>query len=639
MKKEYVSLIHYLCDASHAVTSKQLAMQLGISVRTIKNYVNTLNTLANEKMIISSHAGYRIHKKIAMQLLDNNTNDIPQTSEERGFYIIKQLLINHASHVNIFDLCEELYVSYSTLKNDLIRMNVSFSNFHISFSCENDMIILKGTEKNKRRLVSYVIFEETNNTFMSIENIRDVFGFTDIEKISFIILSTFKKYNYYLNEFSKMSLLLHIVIMINRMKEGNIVSSMTENFIIEDPIEHDLVYELCNCFEKDFSITFNQSEQFEIYMLFKTNANCPIPSNQKTLQRMVDKTIMKLAKDMVEKINELYYIDLSHENFLIPFTLHLNNLIVRAKNNSYTKNPMTQNIKVSCPTVYDIAIYISLELMEKYNIQIIEDEVTFLALHIGSEIERQKTNEEKIKCLLLCPEYMNMNAQIYNQLLLEFSHQIDIIKTITTVDELAMYDFDMCITTIPVAIKMPNEVILVSPFMQQQDKNKIYDTIGKVNHYRKSQILKHNFSDFFNASLFVTDTSINNKDEIIHILADKMLEMHYVDETFEEKVHIRENAASTAFDQIAIPHAMKMEALKTSIGVCISKKGIRWNNRTVHIVLLLAINKADKRIFHDLYEILVELFNNNTIINLVKECKTFTDFENVITVTNTQISL
>ena len=61
-----------------------------------------------------------------------------------------------------------------------------------------------------------------------------------------------------------------------------------------------------------------------------------------------------------------------------------------------------------------------MELMQRFHVDINEDEVTFLALHIGADIERQKTNDGKIQCILLCPDYMNMTASIYNKLLIDF---------------------------------------------------------------------------------------------------------------------------------------------------------------------------------------------------------------------------
>lgn len=630
MKKEYLALIRYLMDKEKPVTSKELAKKLEVSVRSIKNYVNALNILANERMIVSSNNGYLIHSYIAQRLIENENVTIPQSSEERIFYIVKQLLIAHASHLDLYELCDNLYVSYSTLKTDIAKMNKAFSNFHVSFTCEGDVLRLVGSEKNKRKLVSYVMYEETNNKFMTTDIIKDVFDAIPVEKMTKIIIQTFKKYNYYINDFSQINLLLHFAIIVDRIKQGNEVTTKTETFIIEDTNERELLKEIYSLLENEFHIVLNDSERFEIYMLFKTNANYSIPSNQETLRKIVGDEMITLAIDIVNKVNEYYYINLYSENFLTPFTLHLKNLILRASNGTYTKNPMTKSIKNSCPTVYDIAIYISIEIMERYNIYINEDEVTFLALHIGAEIERQKTNNEKIKCIIFCPDYMGLGSQIYNQLLLEFGHQIDIIKTISTEKELYNYSFDMCITTIKLESKIKREVILISPFINQQDKTEIYEAISRINSHRKNWILKKNFHQFFSSELFISNPKEYTKDEIIHRLSNHMVDLHYVDENFEEKVCIRENAASTAFDNIAIPHSMKMEAIKTSISVCISKRGIVWGKQIVNVVLLVAINRADKQIFHDLYEALVELFSEPKVFALVKECRNFTDFENVI---------
>lgn len=73
-----------------------------------------------------------------------------------------------------------------------------------------------------------------------------------------------------------------------------------------------------------------------------------------------------------------------------------------------------------------------------------------------------------------------------------------------------------------------------------------------------------------------------------------------------------------------------MDAIKTSIAVGVSKKGIQWGNHTVHLVFLLAINKADKKDFRNLYESLINIFSDKHILQEVKNCQTFQDFENLV---------
>ena len=59
----------------------------------------------------------------------------------------------------------------------------------------------------------------------------------------------------------------------------------------------------------------------------------------------------------------------------------------------YSKNPMLDSIKISCPTIYDISTFIAYQLTLSFHENVNEDEIAFIALHVGTEIERQKKEE------------------------------------------------------------------------------------------------------------------------------------------------------------------------------------------------------------------------------------------------------
>ncbi|TDW26324.1 BglG family transcriptional antiterminator [Breznakia blatticola] len=630
MNKKYVDVIELLYNKNTSVTSKEIANSLGISVRTVKNYVSAINLEHGESLIYSSNNGYQINRSSCAKYLEKDTSYIPQTSEERSFEIIKRILIEHCLQLNIYDLSEDLFVSYSTIKKDISRMNHTFSNFHVEFVIVNDAIQIIGKEKNKRKLVSYVLYEETNKNFMNAEIISNSFDTLPIERINHIIVSTFEKYNYYINDFSRVNLLLHFAIIIDRILSGHSMDVQNESFQIDDENERSLVNELCHTFENEFHISFETSERYEVYMLFKTNANYSLPTNDETLHKIIGLDILSLAKRIVEKINDYYFINLDNENFVTPFALHLKNLILRASNKQYTKNPMAESIKSSCPTVYDIAILMAVEIQNQFHVDINEDEIAFLALHVGAEIERQKVNDSKLKVILICPNYMKIAGQLYNDLLISFGNQIDIVKTINAEEELHKYSFDMCITVVKINAPIWQEVVLIPPFIKQPEKNDIYAAIHKVQIDKQNRILKNEFHRFFSKDLFLVDPEFKDKNELINIMSDALIELNYVPEDYTEKIFARENAASTIFGNIAIPHAMKMEAFKTCVYVCVSKKGIDWGTQKANVILLIAINKTDSRIFHELYEALIGLFSREEVVNLAKNCTTFEEFEKLI---------
>lgn len=640
MKKKEQELLNYLSEFNKPIRSAEIANALDISVRSVKNYVHNINSLYGKNIILSSRNGYELNLQNNYSLvLTNSSEQIPQTLEERSFFIIKQLVLNHSAHIEIFDLCDSLCVSYSTVKSIISKMNKTYSSYNLEFYCEHDCVRIKGDEINKRKLLSYVINEESKSSIMNVDVLKDNFASIDVEKLQNIIFNTFKKYNYYLNDFSSMNLLLHLLIIVDRELNGNELNDGRNEVSIDNQVELNFLNEFIEQLETTFTISINKYERFEIYMLFKTNANFSIEDSSKKLKELVGDNIIQLIDEYVEDINNIYMVDLSSKAFKTPFTLHLKNLLLRAQSGKYTSNPMAETIKNNSPLIFDIAIYISLDLAERFNIKINEDETAFLAMHIGSEIERQADNKDKIPVAILCPNYHNMADQIMNSLMLNFGNQLNMVGSIHNENDFYTLNNPVSIlfTTIPVTTKIintntnePLDVVLISPLNLKSQFSIIQNAILQAQEKYRDRKLKVKFNDFFEQSLFVVDSKLKNKKQVLTKLCDCLLVQNYVDTNFEESVYKRENAAGTAFGNVAIPHSIEMNAIKTSIAVAISKEGIQWNSNIVHIVLLLAINKADRRSFRALYESLISLFSEDKVIQEIRNCTSFDEFKSII---------
>lgn len=640
MKKKEQELLNYLSEFNKPIRSAEIANALDISVRSVKNYVHNINSLYGKNIILSSRNGYELNLQNNYSLvLTNSSQQIPQTLEERSFFIIKQLVLNHSAHIEIFDLCDSLCVSYSTVKSIISKMNKTYSSYNLEFYCEHDCVRIKGDEINKRKLLSYVINEESKSSIMNVNVLKDNFASIDVEKLQNIIFTTFKKYNYYLNDFSSMNLLLHLLIIVDRELNGNELNDGQNEVSIDNQVELNFLNEFIEQLETTFDISINKYERFEIYMLFKTNANFSIEESSKKLKELVGDNIIELIDKYVEDINNIYMVDLSSKAFKTPFTLHLKNLLLRAQSGKYTSNPMAEIIKNNSPLIFDIAIYISLDLAERFHIKINEDETSFLAMHIGSEIERQADNKDKVPVAILCPNYHNMADQIMNSLMLNFGNQLNMVGSIPSENDFNTLNNPVSIlfTTIPVTTKIMNtstneplDVVSISPLNLNSQFSIIQNAILQAQEKYRDRKLKVKFNDFFEQSLFVVDSKLKNKKQVLTKLCDCLLVQNYVDTNFEESVYKRENAAGTAFGNVAIPHSIEMNAIKTSIAVAISKEGIQWNSNIVHIVLLLAINKADRRSFRALYESLISLFSEDKVIQEIRNCTSFDEFKSII---------
>ena len=628
MRRKQEELINYLYTHNEKVTANILSKALNLSIRTIKSYIAELN-MNYPSLISSSNRGYVIDKVKANSLLQYK-DDIPQDYESRCIYIIKKTLLEKQDYIDIFDLCEELFISYSTLKKDIYKMNTSFANFKITFSSENNKLHVGGSEQNKRKLISHVMSEEVSGNFLNLTLLQESFPDYDLDDACTLIKDICKHHHYYLNDFSCVNFILHVTIMVSRINHGNHIINNNELIQVTNKNDEKIAKELCLALEQVFNVSFNSSEILEIYILFKNNANY-INDENENVSLLVSDEIIQITKNIIKNVDEHFFINLDSDNFITPFMLHLKNLKNRLIKNNLLKNPMLDSIKISCPTIYDISTFIAYQLTLSFHENVNEDEIAFIALHVGTEIERQKKEETKVSCLLLCPEYLNITSTLHKKIMMDFGDQLTIQKSISFENEILGNNFDLLITTVPVLESTNYFTVLLPPFPMSYEKNKILDAIIRIENTKKSQILTNNLNFYFNEKLFYSMNEDISKSAVINELAERMINLGYVEENFKEEIWKRETASSTAFMNIAIPHPMKMSAYKTSIGVVISHKGIDWGNQHfVNVVFMIAFNKIDNKHFHALYESLVLLFNEPIVISEIKKCKNFNDFKDIV---------
>ncbi|WP_288596336.1 PRD domain-containing protein [uncultured Thomasclavelia sp.] len=571
MRRKQEELINYLYTHNEKVTANILSKALNLSIRTIKSYIAELN-MNYPSLISSSNRGYVIDKVKANSLLQYK-DDIPQDYESRCIYIIKKTLLEKQDYIDIFDLCEELFISYSTLKKDIYKMNTSFANFKITFSSENNKLHVGGSEQNKRKLISHVMSEEVSGNFLNLTLLQESFPDYDLDDACTLIKDICKQHHYYLNDFSCVNFILHVTIMVSRINHGNHIINNNELIQVTNKNDEKIAKELCLALEQVFNVSFNSSEILEIYILFKNNANY-INNENENVSLLVSDEIIQITKNIIKNVDEHFFINLDSDNFITPFMLHLKNLKNRLIKNNLLKNPMLDSIKISCPTIYDISTFIAYQLTLSFHENVNEDEIAFIALHVGTEIERQKKEETKVSCLLLCPEYLNITSTLHKKIMMDFGDQLTIQKSISFENEILGNNFDLLITTVPVLESTNYFTVLLPPFPMSYEKNKILDAIIRIENTKKSQILTNNLNFYFNEKLFYSMNEDISKSAVINELAERMINLGYVEENFKEEIWKRETASSTAFMNIAIPHPMKMSAYKTSIGVVISHKGI-----------------------------------------------------------------
>ena len=611
------------------IDSSTLANYLNVSTRSIRKYVNEINS--NGEFILSSKKGYKVNLNNNCQTkVDSSENISP---DNRLNLILKELIVN-SNGINIFDLSEELFVSPATIEGDIVKANKFIGSYNLKIKQSKFLLKLIGNESAKRKLMSSIIFKETGSDFLSLFDVQKIYQEYNLTKLKENIIYILKKYNLFINEYAINNILLHLIITIDRIKKNNYIESVEVVNYIDNNNDISISRDISNFLESEYNITLTSAELY--YLVFQlTNKTTVLNYHEmdtKSLPNYIDEHFVKLTKKIIKNVYDLYLIDLSDEEFVVKFTLHVKNLISRAKNNQVLRNQIPQKLKDSYPLIYDISVYICNQIQTLENVDIDEDEISYISLHVGSFFDRQKLLEDKVLCALITPNYYDLQFKIVRDLEKRFNESIEIIQIFSDTHNL---DFDnkvdMVITTLPINNRCPIPFVYVNPYLNRKDYDNIQSKFTQIKDRKNILTVQNHLEMYFSESLFMKNIYLDSAKDYIKFMGNILYENKYVKPNYIDDVLIREKMSSTAFNNnVAIPHSMKMDALKTGVCLIVNDKPVKWGEEKVQIIAMIPINEKEKEKFNYIFESFIEILSEWNNVKELTKADNYSSFMNRI---------
>lgn len=104
-------------------------------------------------------------------------------------------------------------------------------------------------------------------------------------------------------------------------------------------------------------------------------------SEKTQLQQIVNPKIIEVLEEVLQKVEQIYFIQLKNKEFFNKLAIHLQGLYDRSNVEAFTRNSRLWDLKTGYPLIYDISVYISSFIQERLNIWFTEDEIS-LSLYI-----------------------------------------------------------------------------------------------------------------------------------------------------------------------------------------------------------------------------------------------------------------
>lgn len=608
--------------ANGPVTGAEIALELGISVRTVQREISQINRSGIE--IQSSYRGYRIKpSSLNSTWLEEAEAAQPGSESTPIDHTLLKALTQNDDPVDIDDLSESLFVSTPVLERSVRRLRPELARFNLELTRRRNKLRIEGREADKRALIGQLLVEEATNSFSTWDRLAAYFEDMDIDALKRIVLEAVDAQGYRIKTGYSQNLIANMAVALYRMRSNSYITEHADQGDRDDAV-HIIARDICRKCSERRRIAPDTGDIDYLASLL-TGQIEPKEHSADATHGLEMSELVSTVERIANEVFDAFQLHIGFSQSLYNFSMHVKALIERTEAIQITDTEILENVKMNCPFVYELALLISKKLADAFDIEITDGETGFICIHVGLLIENM-TAERKVRIVLMCDRYQGISERIRDEIERRFTD----VATVSECDELdldadMLEQADLVVTTRNRPLALRN-VVFVSPFFTPSDYLKIENAIGICLRERNAERTKALLEPFFDERLF-TRRDIPTQDEAIRFLGKELIELGIVDETFITSVFMREEMSPTSFFGLfAIPHALEMSAARTMVAVLLSERGVKWGNETVHIVLMIAVCHEDRKRFMEIYNTVVRSLCDKQRAHRLAEATTLSDF-------------
>ncbi len=628
MSDKQERLLAYLARSDGWVTAAELADRLGVTSRSVRSYVTAVKALASPlEVIASSTIGYRLDRDLYAQFLTarRSRDTATETPQERVYHLVRALA-DAPDGLDVLALADSLFVSGSTIEADLRRVRGELDGSGLALTRHENAVKIDGSESDLRRLLSRMFREEGTQGFLELDSIEREFASSNLGAVKTDLIAMLDSHGYFVNEYGINNVLLHLAIALERMGKGAQAAPRSDG--IREPSVVDVASELSDLVRHHYGVQLGAADVDYLSQLLTTRVITRGHAGEEVAADEPDGPSRALVRRIVGTVAEEYLVDLDDEEFIVRLALHVDNLIARAKDSAYSRNPMTRSLKTAYPMIYELAVFIASEIQRHESIVINDDEISYIALHVGSYLERQSRREERVTCAIVCPNYYDIALSLRARIEASLGDdvQVSIVITRTDVDWTALAT-DLVLTTISDGA-LGDDVVVIQPFLTENDIEAIRRAIARHRRARRRIRLKDELLQYFDADLFERNLHTADEAEMITVLGQRMMRAGIIGADYVEGALARERMSSTAFtDNLAVPHALAMTATRTAICIVVNESPMDWGGARVNVIALIAFSASDRTTFQSIFDQFVSAFaDRDDVQRIIRNAVDFPSF-------------
>lgn len=598
------------------LTISQIAKKMNLSYRTISKSLDVIENFfegSEIKLIRKPKVGVSLNgsrQVIADLINQSGHHQLPTTKLERVQFICFKILKN-TSYFTLQKLSELLFISKTTLDKDMVRVNEIFNQFHVTI----EKIPGKGSflnimEYERRRLAldlihyfwgqNWQVIQQDNHYIHTIEGIPDFaqefINISMLKKINDIVQNYMQFEKIKMSDMGYQSLILHILIAVERIKNDGLLQE-NDRPLLQNYSDFEDVRPLVTSIENTFDIGLSKLEiQYIGFHLKMSSYGITALSDSTIKDSDVEAIILRTNHSL-------------SESRLQGLVAHLKVAVERIKNNLPLTNPYTNDIKTNFPLSFDEAIAIKKNLEDFYQINVPEDEMAYIAVHIQAQREQAKlADDSDLKVLLVCSSGKG-TAQLLAARLRRVFPDLKI-NRILSVNELWHTEITEGLVLSTVNITLPDHpLIVVSPILNQTDDRRIKQFLSEN---KRIEIIRNiEFSKLIHPELVFLDLDLESKEAVIEYIGRHLVQKGFATEGIIQSALAREEFSATSFGKYATPHGKLDYVRKSAIVFLRLNHEIEWGDQSVRFIFFICVSDENPKELEKIFDSLLEIIDEN----------------------------
>lgn len=581
MIKELAMVLKVLQYANGYRVADDISKQVHFSAKKIQ-------TLINDSYTLELIAGFRIESKIGkgylLQILDQSKfdrflldADIKDQDIERVNYVICRL-IEENDYLTIESIADEIYVSRSTVDRLIKRIADEIASFDLELKSKPRYgIFIEGTEINKR--FCYAHHRSSATTLNGLSS--------DIaDQIRLLLSQIFLNEHFEISDAGFNNLVYHIQIALRRVSAGHAISGeigidFQDQIDDERKIACNIVKEIAHTFKVE--LPSSEIDYIIIHLLGKK-----ILGNE----QLIHPAIFTLIDDIFEVIHTKAGIDFNSDFELkTMMAMHIQPMLSRIRFGLKQSNPILIKVKREMNKGYELALLASDVIFNTLKMNVGDDEVSYLALHLELALERQHLTSRHRKVIVVCSSGRGTANLIKYRLMKRYDIKEEDIMLSDSMhlDQIDQSRYACILSTVPIQSVQRIPVILIDATMDAQSNQRIEAFFG---HEANVTLLKE--SGIIRSECLINNVELDKKDAILKLLCEALKSSFKLDDSLYNDVLKREALSSTEVGNFtALPHPLNNPSDQLLLAIAILKKPIMWKNTEVKIIFLIALPKKE----------------------------------------------